>query len=120
MEASFLNRSVAMMIFESGATWMVVEAKARRSLLPLIEERDAANQCIVCGHQCDHTEKNRRKRGLCPLHHGRFIANRPDGIRKRASYEADCIENGELMPRRDGQRIGQVNTYKTRARKASA
>lgn len=99
---------------------MVIEATAKRSLLPLIKERDEANQCIVCGHQCDDKDGNRRKRGLCPLHYSRFISNRPENPRKAAAYEAECIENGEAMARRDGQRIGLNNTYKQRAQKVKS
>jgi hypothetical protein len=95
------NRENQTVIARSGAKWMVIEAKpSSRAIQKLVDERDANDQCVKCGKQCDRTdEKQRRKLGLCPIHYGQFNYARGKLSNKEeiAQFEADLVEAGELM-----------------------
>lgn len=80
---------------------MVIEAKpGTRAIAKLVAERDAADQCVKCGKQCDRTdEKNRRKLGLCPVHYGQFnyARGKLSTAEEIAQFEADLVEAGHLL-----------------------
>lgn len=65
------------------------------------EQLEREGKCILCG-----TLAKSLVRGLCRMHHGRFKASmnrvQPE---QRHDFEAMLIENGQLLPNRQGRRI---------------
>lgn len=112
------------MIARAGAKWMVIDAKdvkpIGKKLQDQVAQRDAADQCVKCGKQCDGTEGNRRKLGLCPTHYGQFDYARrtrfhddPEGL---AQFQVDLIESGELLL----EPLVEANDYLARAKKVKS
>ncbi len=65
------------------------------------EQLDQAGKCILCEKPAET-----RTRGLCRMHHGRFISSlkklHPD---KHSAFESLLIEQGKLLPSRRGQKL---------------
>lgn len=67
------------------------------------EKLDAEERCIVCGEP-----SKVRRRGLCPKHHMRFVRARQQlAASEQESFEAMLIEQGQLLPNRRGQKLGE-------------
>lgn len=98
---------------------MVIEAKpAKASVQKVVEERDRADQCIKCGKQCDGTEGNRRKLGLCPVHYGQFnyARSKLKTAEEIAQFEADSVEAGDLLL----EPVTAANDYLARAKRVKS
>lgn len=78
-----------------------------------ILQRDQEGRCIVCG------KKSRdRRRGLCIADYNRFrnaLAQVPPDQRGR--FEKLLIEQGKLLPSRQGKRLDDENAYEIELRK---
>lgn len=64
-------------------------------------QRNAEGKCVIC-----NTPSERRTRGLCEKHRGRFQRALSEiSPEKRPAFEADLIAKGMLLPNRKGQKL---------------
>lgn len=77
------------------------DVRARGKAASRVRERDASGLCLLC-------ERQASRRGLCSCCYSRwYMRLQRTSESERANVERNAIIAGELMPDRQGQRIGR-------------
>lgn len=78
---------------------IMLDATPKRTVKKAVEAKVAAGQCLLCSEP-------QHKRGLCTQHYGEYrVALSRVPHSKRSEFNARLIQEGQLMPSRQGQRL---------------
>ena len=75
------------------------DATPKRTVKKAVDAKIAANECLLC-------EQPAERRGLCAQHYGDYrVALMKVPHDKRYEFVAKLIQDGHLLPSRQGQRL---------------
>lgn len=79
---------------------MMFDATPKRTVRKAVDAKVVEHECLLCTEPMN-------KRGLCDQHYGEYrVALLKVPHDKRTEFDARLIQEGHLLPSRQGQRLG--------------